>query len=74
MKLYAAALTCKQFATFARPIRVMTILAASPDEALGRAILRARDIWRGDHYTEHSCADIAEIPDETIDAYLKVKP
>jgi hypothetical protein len=61
MKLFVATLTCKQFATFKQPTRPVAIVAASHDEALGKAIQQARGIWRGSDYSEHN-ADIAEVP------------
>ncbi len=64
-KLYVATLTCKQFATFVKPTRPVAIVAASYDEALGKAFLQARGIWRGASYTEHT-ADIAEVPAEVL--------
>lgn len=70
MKLYVATLTCKPFATFMRPTRPVAILAASYDEALGKAVQQARGIWRGHSYSEHT-ADIAEIPAELIAAFLE---
>ena len=66
VKLYVATLTCKQFATPVRPTRPVAIVAGSYDEALGKAIGQAREIWRGRDYSEHN-ADIAEVPEELID-------
>ena len=65
MKLYVATLTCKQFATFAKPTRPVAIVAQSYDEALGKAIGQARSIWRGERYSEHN-ADIAEVPQDVL--------
>lgn len=66
MKLYVATLTCKQFATFRQPTRPVAIAAASHDEALGKAIVQARSIWRvSSGYSDHT-ADIAEVPGDVL--------
>jgi hypothetical protein len=66
MKLFVAALTCKQFATFKQPMCPAAIVAESYDEALGKAIQQARAMWRTSEYSEHN-ANLIEVPQEVID-------
>jgi alkanesulfonate monooxygenase SsuD/methylene tetrahydromethanopterin reductase-like flavin-dependent oxidoreductase (luciferase family) len=73
MKLFVATLTCKQFATFKQPTRAVAIVAASYDEALGKAIQQAHGIWREPGYSEHS-ADIAEVSQALLAQTKPVRP
>lgn len=70
MKLYIAVLTCKQFATFEKPTCPAAIVASSHDEALGKAILQARQTWRAQKYSDHN-ADVIEVSPQLIEQVSK---
>ena len=65
-KLFVAVLYCSEFATFQRPMRPTAIVAASHDEAMGKAIAEAKRTWRGSRYSDHN-ADVAFVPHALID-------
>lgn len=65
-QLFVALISCRQFATFERPMRPIAIVAVSHDEAMGKAIAEAKRIWSNGRYSDH-IADIQLVPQSMID-------